>query len=100
MLGRKEGEDPIGVGRFIRIDHGAPPLRAEVAFTVLDAWQGHGVATALLDHLIRIGRALGIERFEADVLADNTQMMEVFEHSGLPVASTVRDRVWRVVMTL
>jgi GNAT superfamily N-acetyltransferase len=100
VIERGGAEVPVGVGRFIRLDHDAPPFRAEVAFTVLDAWQGQGVATALLDHLARIARSLGIARFEADVLADNTQMMEVFEHSGLPISSSVRERVRRVVMRL
>ena len=99
---REEGDQelPLGVGRFIRTDHGTPPFRAEVAFTVADRWQGHGVATALLDHLAAIGRRLGIAQFVADVLADNTQMLEVFEHSGLPMATSVANGVVHVVLSL
>lgn len=69
----------IGVGRYVR---GANPRRAEVAFAVLDAYQGRGIGTLLLTHLALIAREGGVEEFEAEVLADNRQMLEVFAHSG------------------
>jgi GNAT superfamily N-acetyltransferase len=69
----------IGVGRYIR---GADPRRAEVAFAILDAFQGHGIGTILLEHLSLIADANGIAEFEADVLGDNRQMIEVLVHSG------------------
>ncbi len=99
---REEGgqELPLGVGRFIRIAQGKAPPSAEVAFTVADRWQGHGVATALLHHLVAIARRLGIARFEADVLPDNKQMLEVFEHSGLPMQTRVQGGVVHVALTL
>ena len=69
----------IGVGRYIR---GANPSRAEVAFAILDGFQGHGIGTLLLEHLSRIADANGVTEFEADVLGENRQMLEVFAHSG------------------
>jgi len=90
----------IGVGRFIAVGPETEFRRAEVAFTVGDQFQGHGVGSLLLEHLARIGRDLGLQQFEADVQADNTQMLEVFEHSGLPMTSHTRDRVCRVVLSL
>ena len=54
----------------------------EVAFAVLDEYQGRGIATALLHHLARIARENGIRRFAAFVMGDNTQMLEVFANSG------------------
>jgi RimJ/RimL family protein N-acetyltransferase len=81
-LGSGDSERFIGVGRFIRV---AEPRRAEVAFAVLDQFQGQGIATVLLRHLARIARQLGIEQFEADVMSDNPQMLEVFDHSGFQV---------------
>ena len=69
----------IGVGRYIC---GADPHRAEVAFAVLDAFQGHGIGTLLLEHLSLIADANGVSEFEADVLGENRQMLEVFAHSG------------------
>jgi GNAT superfamily N-acetyltransferase len=81
-LGSGADERFIGVARFIR---GTEPQRAEVAFAVLDQYQGHGIGTLLLRHLARIARQRGIDQFEADVMGDNLQMLEVFEHSGFPV---------------
>src|SRR5271155_274414 len=69
----------IGVGRYIC---GADPHRAEVAFAILDEFQGHGIGTLLLDHLSLIADANGVAEFEADVLGENRQMLEMFAHSG------------------
>ena len=69
----------IGVGRYIC---GPDPHRAEVAFAILDEFQGRGIGTLLLEHLSLIADANGIAEFEADVLGDNRQMLEVFAHSG------------------
>ena len=72
----------IGVGRYLR---GKDPHRAEVAFAVLDEYQGHGVGTILLEHLALIARESGVTELEATVLADNRQMLEVFAHSGFKI---------------
>jgi len=69
----------IGVGRYIC---GNDPHRAEVAFAILDGYQGRGIGTLLLDHLRRIADANGVTEFEADVLGENRQMLEVFAHMG------------------
>jgi len=46
----------IGVGRYIC---GTDPRRAEVAFAILDGFQGRGIATLLLEHLGLIADANG-----------------------------------------
>jgi GNAT superfamily N-acetyltransferase len=80
---KEEGRERfIGVGRYIR---STEPHRAEVAFAVLDEWQGRGIGTSLLEHLRRFADANGIAEFEADVLSDNSQMLEVFAHSGFKI---------------
>ena len=69
----------IGVGRYLRsVDAGA----AEVAFAVLDEFQGRGIGTLLLHHLAQIARQQGIKKFSAFVMGDNHQMLEVFANSG------------------
>jgi RimJ/RimL family protein N-acetyltransferase len=83
----------IGVGRFVR---GELQDRAEVAFVVGDDFQGRGVGTLLLEHLARIARTIGISAFEADVLPDNTPMLEVFQHSGLAEEERAREGVVHV----
>ncbi|HVX22150.1 MAG TPA: GNAT family N-acetyltransferase [Acidimicrobiales bacterium] len=72
----------LGVGRFDRTAAGT----AEVAFVVTDAYQHHGIATCLLDGLIAAALPRGIEVFTAEVLAENTDMLDVFCDTALPVA--------------
>jgi acetyl coenzyme A synthetase (ADP forming)-like protein len=62
-----------------------PPDRAEVAFLVADAWQGHGIATILLAHLAGRAAAQGISTFVAEVLPSNHRMITVFRESGFAV---------------
>jgi GNAT superfamily N-acetyltransferase len=50
----------IGVARYVR-DANDPRL-AELAVVVIDAWQGRGVGTALLERLVSRASAAGIER--------------------------------------
>ncbi len=80
----------IGVGRYIV---GSRPTRAEVAFAVLDEYQGRGIGTLLLEHLSRIARAAAITEFEADVLAGNRKMLDVLGESGFPVKRSMEHGV-------
>jgi RimJ/RimL family protein N-acetyltransferase len=59
------------------------PGQAEVAFVVVDAYQGRGIGNLLLRHLAAIARENGLKEFVAEVLPDNTSMLKVFERSGL-----------------
>jgi acetyl coenzyme A synthetase (ADP forming)-like protein len=74
--------------------------RAEVAFAVSDALQGHGIGTRLLEHLARIARELGLTSFQAYVLPGNHRMLEVFRDSGFEVTSTIQDGVVRLLISL
>jgi RimJ/RimL family protein N-acetyltransferase len=67
----------VGVARYVRSDD---PTEAEVAVVVGDPWQGHGVATALLQRLVGRARDEGIDHFVALVMSDNTEALEVFRH--------------------
>ena len=69
----------IGGGRYI-VDK---PSQAEVAFTVIDKYQGRGLGTALLHHLAMIARQASLRELVAYVLPDNRAMLKVFEKSGL-----------------
>jgi GNAT superfamily N-acetyltransferase len=55
-----------GGGRYIVVR----PGEAEVAFVVVDEYQGRGVGGALMRHLTAIARAAGLERFIAEVLVE------------------------------
>ncbi len=84
----------IGVGMYAA--GGRTADSAEVAFTVEDEFQGRGVGTLLLEHLCRIAHANGIIRLEADVLAGNARMLEVFARSGFNVSRSMENGVVRV----
>ncbi len=75
-----------GGGRYIILQ----PGKAEVAFAVVDQYQGKGIGGALMRHLAAIARGAGITELIADVLSDNISMLKVFEKSGCRV-STKRD---------
>jgi acyl-CoA synthetase (NDP forming)/GNAT superfamily N-acetyltransferase len=74
----------IGVGRSNRemSDTGAKTDRAEVAFTVADELQGHGIATLLLEALATRARLVGITHFVAMTQSDNGAMLRVFRSAG------------------
>jgi len=60
---------PLGVARWVR--HRDDPCAADIAMTILDAWQGLGIGTELAHRLMRSAVDAGIRRFTADVLMDN-----------------------------
>ena len=73
------GADLIGVGRYDRVTGTAD---AEVAFVVDDAHQGRGIGSLLLEHLAAAARERGIQRFVAEVLAENSRMVRIFADAG------------------
>lgn len=70
---------PAGIARVVRYP-GRPDV-ADVAVTVLDEWQGHGVATALLAQLMR-ERPAGVTRLETTVAADNEASLAMLRRLG------------------
>ena len=81
----KEGDRAsiVAGGRYIV----EKPGMAEVAFAVVDDYQGQGIGAVLLRHLAALGRKAGLKEFTAEVLPDNTPMLKVFERSGLKFSS-------------
>ena len=77
----EDGGQPLIVGgsRYIVVQ----PGQAEVAFVVVDQYQGQGIGAKLLHHLAVIARDAGLKELVAEVLPDNTSMLKVFERSGL-----------------
>ena len=94
-----EGEESqlLGMGSY----HTDPATSyAETAFLIRDDWQGRGLGTALLLHLIDIARKNGIAGFTAEILADNRTMRHVFHKAGLEIQSTLSDGVYSLRMDL
>ncbi|HKF11439.1 MAG TPA: GNAT family N-acetyltransferase [Xanthobacteraceae bacterium] len=60
------------------------PGMAEIAFAVVDEYQGQGIGAALMRHLAAIAVSAGLKELIAEVLPDNMPMLKVFEKSGFP----------------
>ncbi len=87
----KDGVDyPVAVGRYI-VSPDAPWPTAEVALSVDESCQGIGVGTTVLKHLLQIARGAGIRELVGMVLPENTLMLEIIDHSGLPVARKLNE---------
>ncbi|MDH6291016.1 GNAT superfamily N-acetyltransferase [Rhodococcus opacus] len=67
----------------------------EFALVVDHEYQSHGIGTMLLTRLVDAARAHGIDRMTAEVLAQNTLMLEVIRDRGWApdVAATTRHNI-------
>jgi RimJ/RimL family protein N-acetyltransferase len=70
--GLAETPELVAVARYEPTDEAEV---AEVAFVVVDGYQGRGLGKILLRHLLEAAHARGIRRFRAYVLADNARML-------------------------
>src|SRR3979490_2678817 len=69
----------VGGGRYIVFELG----RAEMAFVVIDTWQGRGIGSVLMRHLVKIASDAGLQELTAEVLPENAAMLKVFGKFGL-----------------
>ena len=86
----------VGGGRYIVLQ----PGKAEVAFAVIDRYQGQGIGTALMHQLAEIARAAGLRELIAEMLPENIPMLKVFEKSGLRLSTKREAQVVHVVLEL
>ena len=90
-----DGERIVAIGRYF-LD---PTTNlAEVAFVVLDGWQGKGIGTFLFNHLMKIARRNGIRGFTAEVLSQNRAMQAVFDRSNCKTRSRLAEGVYSYEM--
>jgi RimJ/RimL family protein N-acetyltransferase len=86
----------IGGGRYVAVQ----PATAEVAFAIVDQYQGQGIGAALMKHLVAIARAAGLKELIAEVLPGNLPMLKVFEKSGLRLTTRREAEVVHVALQL
>jgi RimJ/RimL family protein N-acetyltransferase len=72
--------DIVGECRFVR--RADQPDTADAGVTVVDAWQGRGLGSALLALLSQRALDAGIEYFTAEILADNRAMLALLPALG------------------
>ncbi|MDR7251225.1 RimJ/RimL family protein N-acetyltransferase [Nocardioides sp. BE266] len=82
--------DPVALARIVRYQD--VPDAADLAVTVKDAWQGRGVATVLLEVLMR-HRPAGVVRIVTEVLKDNPASLRMLRRLG---PTTVEDEGYGV----
>ncbi|MCX5833126.1 MAG: GNAT family N-acetyltransferase [Deltaproteobacteria bacterium] len=96
VIKEASGERVVAEARYVRLKD--RPY-ADVAFVVDEAYQGRGIASFLLEMLIRIAQERGgIEGFTADVLADNKGMMKVFEKSAVPLQAVLSGGAYELII--
>jgi acyl-CoA hydrolase/GNAT superfamily N-acetyltransferase len=86
IQGNEEGEAEkiIGAGRYLLNRN---TNEAEFALLVQDDYQGIGVGTFLLNHLMRIAKSKGVEAFIAFVHPQNQPMIRFIHKTGKVVES-------------
>jgi RimJ/RimL family protein N-acetyltransferase len=94
---KEQRKEIVAIGRYYRLPN---KPSAEVAFAIEDAYQGKGIGTTLIERLASIARDNGITTFEADVLAENEDMMNVFRDYGFHVTSELDVDVYHVTFPI
>jgi len=94
---KEQHKDIVAIGRYYRL-----PCKhsAEVAFAIEDAYHGKGIGTELMEWLADVARNNDITTFEADVLAENEQMMAVFRDYGFHITSNLEAGVYHVTFPI
>ncbi len=84
----------VGLGNVFPDD---PDGRAaEIALLVEDTYQGRGVGTRLLRHMLALAERLGFQEVVGTVLPDNAPMLHVLEATGLDWARSIEEGVLTV----
>ena len=86
----------VGGGRYIVTD----PGKAEIAFVVIDDYQGQGIGTLLMRHLAVIARKAGLRELIAEVLPENAAMRKVFGKFGFQSRRGTDPKVIHLALTL
>jgi GNAT superfamily N-acetyltransferase len=90
--------EAVGIARYVRL--GADRQTAEVAFEVVDAWQGRGVGRLLVDALADVAAEEGIRRLHATVAPDNRAALALMRRLGRVEWTSFVDGAYEVVVAL
>ena len=86
----------VGGGRYIVTE----PGKAEIAFVVIDDYQGQGIGTLLMRHLAVLARKAGLRELIAEVLPENAAMRKVFSKFGFQAGRGPDPKGIHLVLTL
>ena len=93
-----ETGDALGIARYVR--QGADPATAEVAFEVVDEWQGLGVGSRLASALVEIAAENGIRRLHAAVAPENRAALALLRKLGRVEWTSFVDGAYEVVVAV
>jgi RimJ/RimL family protein N-acetyltransferase len=82
----------VGLGNVFP-DHHGDGHNAELAEIVEDVYQGRGIGTRLLRHMLELAQRLGFQNVVATGLAENAQMLAVLDATGLNWTRELGDSV-------
>ena len=91
------GDEVVGVASY---ELTSDPAAAELALAVADSMHRHGIATLLLEHLVSVARARGVQTLVAEVLPDNYTVLRVLSDAGLAVRRAFADGVVELSMPI
>jgi acetyltransferase len=95
-LCRDDGEQQIGVARYVKDGDGA-----EFALVIADMYQRRGVGSRLLAGLVDHARSVGVRRLWGIALATNHRIREFARKHGFDLAADPHDAtVTRIAMNL
>jgi acyl-CoA hydrolase/RimJ/RimL family protein N-acetyltransferase len=95
VTGSRENEIIVGLGQY-GIDEATHT--AECAVAVRDDYQKKGIGTELVSYLTYLAKREGLLGFTAEVLIENTAMLQVFEKAGFDITKQIEAGVYHLKM--
>jgi RimJ/RimL family protein N-acetyltransferase len=95
VTGPRENEIIVGLGQY-GIDEATHT--AECAVAVRDDYQKKGIGTELVSYLTYLAKREGLLGFTAEVLVENTAMLQVFEKAGFDITKQIEAGVYHLKM--
>jgi RimJ/RimL family protein N-acetyltransferase len=96
VIDQDDRPEIVGGGRYVV----TRPGEAEVAFVVVDAYQGQGIGALLTRHLTGLARAAGLKELVADVLPENIAMRKVLSKFGFRTVRSPDPQVVHLSLSL
>lgn len=82
--GRHVGNCSLMGNQWLRYRH-----RASVAIALYQEYTGLGIGTAMLQKIIDVAKAQGLEQLELEVVADNERALALYRKLGFEVCGTM-----------
>lgn len=95
VIQENEREIEIGVARYIVDPDGK---NCEFAIVIADAWQGRGIGSRLMVHLMEAAQNRGLETMEGLVLASNHKMLSLMAALGFRIEAAAGEPTLRRVV--